>query len=222
MVTSLVWYYDTNQRYFSMPTLSWVNNFVWDIPLTYRSLIMAKSTKKVVRRSVKSIAIKNNLVVHECATKPYQIFCELFDAEVNAFSSDKILLLEVVEINERYYFFEDFREVGLLTNGNEISIRRVNLSKSEIERRAWSCLMDEFINLDPINPKNFEAIKSSMPAQVQQALFNKPLTIQYILDIKGLKRHHYDYQIGLYRNQQHTKIPPFSELIAEVRYDNNN
>jgi hypothetical protein len=82
--------------------------------------------------------------------------------------------------------------------------------------------MDEFINLDPINPKNFEAIKSSMPAQVQQALFNKPLTIQYILDIKGLKRHHYDYQIGLYRNQQHTKIPPFSELIAEVRYDNNN
>ena len=183
---------------------------------------MAKRTKKVLRRNVKTITLKNNLIVNECATKPYQIFCELFDAEVNAFSSDKILLLEVVEINERYYFFEDFREVGLLTNGNEISIRRVNLSKSEIERRAWSCLMDEFINLDPINPKVFEAIKSSMPAQVQQALFNKPLTIQYILDIKGLKRHHYDYQIGLYRNQQHTKIPPFSELIAEVRYDNNN
>lgn len=180
-----------------------------------------EQANKSKSRRVGNFTVNSNLIAHECAFKPYQIFCELFDAKVNAFSSDKILLLEVVEINERYYFFEDFREVGLLTNGNEISIRRVNLSKSEIERRAWSCLMDEFINLDPINPKNFEAIKSSMPVQVQQALFNKPLTIQYILDIKGLRRHHYDYQIGQYRNQQHTKIPPFSELIAEVRYDNN-
>ena len=54
---------------------------------------MAKRTKKVVRRNVKTITLKNNLIVNECATKPYQIFCELFDAEVNAFSSDKILWL---------------------------------------------------------------------------------------------------------------------------------
>ena len=60
-----------------------------------------------------------------------------------------------------------------------------------------------------------------MPAQVQQALFNKPLTIQHILNIKSFKRHHYDYQTNLYRNQQPTKIPSFSELIAEVRYDSN-
>ena len=179
---------------------------------------MAKRTKKVVRRSVKSIAIKNNLVVHECARKPYQIFCEFFKAEVDAFSLDRALLLEVVEIDEQYYFFESFREVGLLTNGTEISIRRVGFSKAEIERRAWSCLMNEFIDVNPINPKVFEAIKSSMPVQIQQALFNKPLTIQHILDTKGLKRHHYDYQTSLYRNQQPTKLPTFSELIAEVRY----
>lgn len=183
---------------------------------------MAKRKKKVVRRSVKSIIVKDNLMVHECAVKPYQIFCEFFDAKVNAFSTDSSLLLEVVEIDEQYYFFEDFKDACLLLNGTEISIRRVGLSKAEIERRAWSCLMNEFTDVDPINPKIFEAIKSSMPAQMQQALFNKPLTIQHILDIKGLKRHHYDYQTSLYRNQQHTKIPSFSELIAEVRYDNNN
>lgn len=179
---------------------------------------MAKRTKKVVRRSVKSIAIKNNLVVHECARKPYQIFCEFFDAKVNAFSADRALLLEVVEIDEQYYFFEDFKDACLLLNGTEISIRRVGLSKAGIERRAWSCLMNEFTDVDPINPRIFEAIKSSMPAQIQQALFNKPLTIQHILDTKGLKRHHYDYQTSLYRNQQPTKLPTFSELIAEVRY----
>ena len=82
--------------------------------------------------------------------------------------------------------------------------------------------MNEFTDVDPINPRIFEAIKSSMPAQIQQALFNKPLTIQHILDIKGLKRHHYDYQTSLYRNQQLTTIPTFSELIGEVLYDNNN
>ncbi|WP_394210561.1 hypothetical protein [Psychrobacter piscatorii] len=183
---------------------------------------MAKRTKKAIRKNVKSINVKDNLIVHECAIKPYQIFCEWIDAEVNEFASDRTLLFEVVEIDEQYCFFEGFREVCLLRDRTEISIRRVDLSKAEIEQRAWSCLMNEFTNLDPINPKFFEVIKSSMPAQVQQALFNKPLTIQHILNIKGLRRHHYDYQTSLYRNQQPTKIPSFSELIGEVRYDNNN
>lgn len=182
---------------------------------------MAKSTKKAIRRSVKTVTVNGDLIVHECAIKPYQIFCEWIDAEVNEFSSDRTLLFEVVEIDEQYYFFEGFREVCLLMDGTEISIRRVDLSKAEIERRAWSCLMNEFANLDPINPKIFEAIKSSMSAQVQQKLFNKPLTIQHILDIKDLKRHHYDYQTSLYTNQQPTKIPSFSELIDKVRYVNN-
>lgn len=182
---------------------------------------MAKRTKKAIRRSVKSVTVKGNLIVHECAIKPYQIFCEWIDDEVNEFSSDKTLLFEVVEIDDQYRFFEGFKEAGLLMNGTEVSIRRVDLSKVEIEQRAWSCLMNEFVSLDPINPKFFAAIKSNMPAQVQQALFSKPLTIQHILDIKDLKRHHYDYQTSLYPNQQSTKIPAFSELIDEVRYVNN-
>lgn len=183
---------------------------------------MAKRTKKAIRRNVKSINVKDNLIVHECAIKPYQIFCEWNDDESNDFSSGRTLLFEVIEIDGQYCFFEGFRQVGLLMNGTEISIRKVRLSKAEIERRAWFCLMNEFTNLDPINPKFFAAIKSSMPARVQQSLFNKPLTIQHILDIKDLKRHHYDYQASLYRNQRPIKIPSFSELIGEVRYDNNN
>ena len=183
---------------------------------------MAKRTKKGIRRNVKSINVKDNLIVHECAIKPYQIFCEWIDNEANKFSSGRTLLFEVVEIDGQYCFFEGFKEVGLLMDGAEISIRRVDLSKAEIERRAWSCLMNEFISLDSINPKIFEAIKSSMPARMQQSLFNKPLTIQHILDITDFKRHHYDYQLSLYPNQQPTKIPSFSELIDKVRYDNNN
>lgn len=182
---------------------------------------MAKRTKKAIRRNVKSINVKDNLIVHECAIQPYQIFCEWIDDEVNELSSGRALLFEVVEIDDQYCFFEGFKEVGLLMNGAEIAIRRVDLSKSEIERRAWSCLMNEFTKLDPINPKFFAAIKSSMPARVQQSLFNKPLSIQQILDIKDLKRHHYDYQLSLYPNQYPIKMPSFSELIDKVLYVNN-
>lgn len=181
---------------------------------------MAKRTKKATRRSVKTVTVNGDLIAHECAIKPYQIFCEWIDAEVNEFS-DRTLLFEVVEIGEQYCFFEGFREVSLLMDGTEISIRRVDLSKAEIEKRAWSFLMNEFVNLDPINPKIFEAIKNSMPARVQQELFNKPLSIQQILDIKDLKRHHYDYQLSLYPNQYPTKMPSFSELIDKVLYVNN-
>lgn len=182
---------------------------------------MAKRTKRATRRSVKTVTVNGDLIVHECAIKPYQIFCEWIDAEFNEFSSDRALLFEVVEIGEQYCFFEGFREVSLLMDGTEISIRRVDLSKAEIERRAWSCLMNEFANLDPINPRIFEAIKSSMPAQVQQTLFNKTLTIQHILDLKNIKRHRYDYQASIYLDHQYTEIPSFSELIDEVRYVNN-
>lgn len=203
-----------------MPTPSKVIGF-FGIPLKYRSLIMAKRTKKAIRRNVKSINVKDNFIVHECAIKPYQIFCEWIDDEANEFSSGETILFEVVEIDGQYCFFEGFKEVGLLMDGAEISIRRVDISRSEIERRAWSCLMKEFKNLAPINPKFFAAIKNSMPARVQQELFNKPLTIQYILDITDFKRHHYDYQLSLYPNQQPTKIPSFSELIDKVLYVNN-
>jgi hypothetical protein len=205
--------------YFSMPAPSKVIGFC-GIPLKYRSLIMTKRTKKAIRRNVKSINVKDNLIVHECAIKPYQIFCEWIDDEANEFSSGETILFEVVEIDGQYCFFEGFKEVELLRDGAEISIRRVDLSKAEIERRAWSCLMNEFANLDPINPRIFEAIKSSMPAQVQQTLFNKTLTIQHILDLKNIKRHRYDYQASLYRDHQYTEIPSFSELVDEVRYVN--
>ena len=183
---------------------------------------MAKRARKAIRRNVKSINVKDNLIVHECAIKPYQIFCEWIDDEANEFSSSEAVLFEVVEIDDQYCFFEGFKEVGLLRDGAEIAIRRIDLSKSEIERRAWSCLINEFTKLDPINPKFYAAITNSIPARVQQELSNKPLSIQQILDIKDLKRHHYDYQLSLYPNQYPTKMPSFSELIAEVRYDNNN
>ncbi|WP_201581532.1 hypothetical protein [Psychrobacter glacincola] len=156
--------------------------------------------------------------MHECAIKPYQIFCEWIDAEVNEFSSDRTLLFEVVEIDEQYCFFEGFREVSLLMDGTEISIRRVDISKAEVERRAWSYLIEELRKLNPINPRIFEAIKNNMPVSIQRTLLGRALTIQYMLDKKTLERHHYDYQVRRMRNQCASEIPSFSELIDEVRY----
>ena len=181
-------------------------------------MIMAKLANKAMRRSVKSINASDDLIVHECAIKPYQIFCELIEAETSEFVSSNTLLLEVIGESDQYRFFDGFREVSILTNSSEISIRRVILSNAEIERRAWSCLMNEFINLNPINPNIFNAIKNSMPIKVQRALFDNSLTIQRILDIKNIERHQYDYQVKLMHNQYASETPSFSELIDEVRY----
>ncbi len=60
-----------------------------------------------------------------------------------------------------------------------------------------------------------------MPVSIQRTLLGRALTIQYVLNEKNLKRHHYDYQVSRMRNQCASEIPSFSELIDEVRYVNN-
>lgn len=169
----------------------------------------------------KNNKVTDKLVVHECAIKPYQIFCELIETEFSEFSSNKTLFLEVVDINDQYWFFDGFREASMLTYSNKVSIKRVNLFNAEIERRAWSYLIEELRNLNPINPRIFEAIKNNMPVSIQRTLLGRALTIQYVLNEKNLKRHHYDYQVSRMRNQCASEIPSFSELIDEVRYVNN-
>ena len=184
---------------------------------------MAKKIKSKVSRVPKVIKATEKFEVHELAVMPYQIFCELFNDEISITSlkpvSSKIASFEVVSKNDKYLFFEDFRLVSLLPNEAEISVRSVGISEAEVERRAWSYLMHEFISLDPLNPIIFEAIKSSIPVQVQRVLFNGSLTIQSILDSKNIKRRQYDYRRKLSRNKRVHNMPSFSNLIQEVQDD---
>lgn len=183
---------------------------------------MARKTKSKVSSVPKRIKATEIFEVHELAITPYQIFCELFSVEINIATSSpvtsKTALFEVVFKNDKYLFFEDFRVISLLTNEADISVRSVDISEAEVERRAWFYLVHEFMNLKIIDPIVFEVIKGSMPIQVQRTLFNGSLTIQNILDSKNIGRGQYDYR-KLRHNQKVHNIPSFSNLIQEAKND---
>lgn len=184
---------------------------------------MDKNTKSKVSRVPKNIKATERFEVHKLAIRPYQIFCELFSSEIDIPITSPVIgkkyLLEVVSQNGRNLFFEDFKLMSLQEDKTTIVIQKVSISEAEVERRAWFYLMCEFENLEPINPVVFEAIKNSMPTQVQRALFNGSLTIQRVLDLKKIKRHQYNYQLKLFRDQKAHEIPSFSSLIQEAQND---
>ena len=184
---------------------------------------MDKNTKSRVSRVPRIIKAAERFEVHKLAVRPYQIFCELFSSEIDIPIARPVIgkkyLLEVVSQNGRNLFFEDFKLMRLQEDKTTIVIQKVSISEAEVERRAWFYLMCEFENLKPINPVVFEAIKNSMPTQVQWALFNGSLTIQRVLDFKNVKRHQYNYQLKLFRDQKPHEIPSFSSLIQEAQND---
>ncbi|KAA0915573.1 hypothetical protein [Psychrobacter sp. ANT_WB68] len=184
---------------------------------------MDKNTKSRVSRVPRTIKAAERFEVHKFAIRPYQIFCELFSSEIDIPIARPVIgkkhLLEVVSQNGKNLFFEDFKLMSLQDDKTTIVIRKVSISEAEVERRAWFYLMCEFKNLKPINPVVFEAIKNSMPTQVQWALFNGLLTIQRALDLKNVKRHQYNYQLKLFRDQKAHEIPSFSSLIQEAQND---
>lgn len=188
---------------------------------------MAKKNKQSFRQSVKTLDNSDNLVVHELAKAPYQIFCELFTDKLSVQNTkiitNKLAYFEVItgklkNVNnqiEQYYFFEDFRSVHYLEPTAKISIRKINLPNIEIERRAWQYLITEFLNLEPVNPNMYQAIEKAMPKKIQLEIFQNKLTIKTILSLKNIQRYHYDYRLQISDSQIH-QVPTFAELIQET------
>ncbi|WP_201499391.1 hypothetical protein [Psychrobacter arenosus] len=174
------------------------------------------------KQTVKTIRADTKLMVHPLATKPYQIYCEYLDMNLMSPSSlpmsKKTPLFEVILVRSHYLFFEDFAQVSILGDKDLISVRRVNLTKVEIERRAWSWLFEAFISIEPINPDIYDVIKNTIPKHIENYLFAGILTIEQVLRHKNLKRYHFDYQRSKQPIHCH-KLPSFADLIQQVRYD---
>lgn len=188
-----------------------------------------KHEKPKARESVKTINLTDDFLVHELAKKPYQLFCELFFDETlvtnTRLISSKKPYFEVIHSEEKvgethkdvYHFFEDFRLASQVDSQSSITVRKSNLTNTDIARRAWQYLFNEFLSLEPINPVIYQAIKEVMPESIQLEIFQSVLTIEIVLDLKNIKRYKYDHQVSRYRDQQSTEIPSFPELIDEVR-----
>ena len=70
------------------------------------------------------------------------------------------------------------------------------------------------LELKPINPTIYQAIKSSMPNEIAKEIFGDELTIAKVLKELGLDRYHYDYQARLQQSKKPHTLPLFADLIA--------
>lgn len=182
---------------------------------------MSTKGKKTFKQSVKTVNADDTFKVHPLARTPYQIYCEHFKsikANLNySLVSDKKPLFEVIDDDNTYLFFEDFEQINTLGFGDTISIRRVNLVKAEVERRAWWYLYQAFLKVEPIDPCLYDAIKCNLPKLVERHLFVGGFTIQNVIVHKNLKRYHFDYQRSKQVRHPH-ELPTFADLIQQVRH----
>ena len=179
---------------------------------------MAKNTSKITHRiTTKTLSVTTeNFVVHPSVVKAFQIYCENFPTPSAHQNSHKPLIFDVIKDDDRFYFFDNFAEVVLVNDANNVIIRPLPLSNIDIERRAWASLKADFYALKPINPKIFNELKQYMPKKIAEELFGGNMTIEKILDDLQLERHHYDYQAKLQREHRQYTFPLFSQLIQEA------
>lgn len=183
---------------------------------------MAKIQQSRFRQTVKTIKIDERLVVHKLARVPYRIFCESIRHNV-LISRNKLEpktpLIEIIEHKKNYHFYDDFETISSLLDGDKLSIRRIDISNAEIERRAWGCLLNHLEVSKPLNIELLHKFKNNIPKHVQKYFFDRILTIQHILDLRGIPRHKYDYSLQKLGSLKTHQLPSFSDLIQEVRND---
>lgn len=183
---------------------------------------MAKTKKTKIRQSVRTIKIDKRLLVHKLAKVPYKIFCEsVHDNLVTTKNKvePKIPLIEITEYRNNFLFFDDFEALSSLSYGDKLSIRRIDISYADIERRAWGCLLNHLEMSEPLNLELLYSFKNIMPKHIQEYFFSGSFTIQHILDIRGIPRHKYDYSLQKHGSLKTHQLPSFSDLIQEVRND---
>lgn len=187
----------------------------------------AKKPTTRAKNTTKTLSITaNNFVVHPLASKPYQIYCELFPIikpkQNRRVVSIKTTLFDVIKNNatesqEVFYFFDDFASIALLEDKENITIRELDATAIDIKRRAWEYLLNSFLDLKPVKPVIFQAINNAMPPEIAKEIFGGKLTIEKVLTEMELERHRYDYRASPKRRHQVHNLPLFSDLLKEAQ-----
>lgn len=183
---------------------------------------MTKTKKAKIRQSVKTIKIDDRFLVHKLAKVPYKIFCESVHDNLVMTKNKvepKIPLIEITEYRNNILFFDDFETLSSLSYGDKLSIRRIDISNADIERRAWGYLLNHLVMSEPLNLELLHSFKKIIPKHIQEYFFGGSFTIQHILDIREIPRHKYDYRLQKHSNLKAHQLPSFSDLIQEVRND---
>ena len=186
-------------------------------------LIKAKKNKTtpVNKPKLKNIIADSHFYIHPVAMPAYQIFCTHFlpVLTANHFALISDTVIDVIEQDNGYCFFDQYQTVALIDFGTQVTVRVLSVDDVDIEKYAWNYLFRLFLGISPINPILWREFSSPLPNHIFLDGISGRLTLANVLKLKGLKNHHYDYRYKKINPQTPHTLPSFAELIRETCHD---
>ena len=170
---------------------------------------LPKPSTQYARLSSKDLL---NLYIHPEAKTAYKLYVEHFPLSRIAKSEEQDVHLDVSYDGINFYFYNGFSAQLGMTNNTALYVRKLQPTISSMNLESWRYVLEEFLDLNPVDVNIYNQLKAQMPKDIQRKLFGKLMTIEDVCRRKGIYRHHFDYQ---HAKQKFPifRMPSFDELI---------
>jgi len=170
---------------------------------------LPKPSTQYARLSSKDLL---SLYIHPEAKTAYKLYVEHFPLSRIAKSEEQDVHLDVSYDGINFYFYNGFSAQLGMTNNTALYVRKLQPTISSMNLESWRYVLEEFLDLNPVDVNIYNQLKAQMPKDIQRKLFGKLMTIEDVCRRKGIYRHHFDYQHAKQKSPVF-RMPSFQELI---------
>ena len=170
---------------------------------------LPKPSTQYARLSSKDLL---SLYIHPEAKTAYKLYVEHFPLSRIAKSEEQDVHLDVSYDGINFYFYNGFSAQLGMTNNTALYVRKLQPTISSMNLESWRYVLEEFLDLNPLDVNIYNQLKAQMPKDIQRKLFGKLMTIEDVCRRKGIYRHHFDYQHAKQKSPIF-RMPSFQELI---------
>ncbi|MEN2751269.1 hypothetical protein AAIR29_06440 [Psychrobacter sp. FBL11] len=170
---------------------------------------LPKSSTQYARLSSKDLL---SLYIHPEAKTAYKLYVEYFPIDYIVLTENQTIHFDVFYDRMNFYFYNNFSAQLVMANSTDVYVKKLQPTISSINLESWKYVLEEFLNLNPVNIDIYNQLKVQMPEGIQRKLFGKLMTIEDVCRRKGISRHHFDYQQAKQKCSVF-KMPSFDELI---------
>ena len=153
-----------------------------------------------------------SLYIHPEAKTAYKLYVEHFPLSRIAKSEEQTVHLDVSYDGINFYFYNSFSAQLGIASVTNVYVRKIQPTISLMHLGSWKYVLEEFLDLNPVDVNIYNQLKVQMPEGIQRKLFGKLMTIEDVCRRKGISRHHFDYQQAKQKCPVF-KMPCFDELI---------
>lgn len=170
---------------------------------------LPKPSTQYARLSSKDLL---SLYIHPEAKTAYKLYVEHFPLSRIAKLEEQAVHLDVSYDGINFHFYNGFSAQLGMTNNTALYVRKLQPTISSINLESWRYVLEEFLDLNPLDVNIYNQLKAQMPKDIQRKLFGKLMTIEDVCRRKGIYRHHFDYQHAKQKSPIF-RMPSFQELI---------